>query len=573
MLHDSLAVMKTPRKGRFLFPVVPSILLGLVALLAAWLAPNHYPPWTSFHGETGAFAAICLLAFAGVLQGLHARADLLTCAGLALAALIATQWAAGQIAYGGDALVSILYVLGAVLSFALGHIADPRRRIQAFSLLGGATLAAAAMNVLIGVLQWLYREQTLGIFAADRGPDMRVYGNLGQPNHMATLCLMGVVMALWFAHRAALKRWQFLVLVAWLSLGLVLTESRAGLLGAVAVGVVLLAGRKWLPGSVRFVAVWWSGITAGYLLLPLLNANLLLTPARSQQLTDDNQRFVMWRQALAAIGDAPWLGHGWRQTMPALKEAALQVPGRLPTDYAHNLALDLFIWVGVPLALALIAAILWWLVRRWVRIAGAQQLLLFAATVPVFVHSQFEFPFAYAYFLFPAAWLLGALDAEVMHLPHEPARIRMKTVMLFAIAAYAALCGAVASEYLQAEEDYRVMRFELRRVGRVPAGHAPPQLVLLTQLQELLEMGRIQPAPGMTAETLERLRVASESNGWATLDLNYATALGFNGQPEEASRRLAQLERVYGEVSAQNAYAMFRAYQASQPGLAQVRVP
>jgi hypothetical protein len=193
----------------------------------------------------------------------------------------------------------------------------------------------------------------------------------------------------------------------------------------------------------------------------------------------------------------------------------------------------------------------------------------------VLVHSQFEFPFAYAYFLFPAAWLLGVLDADVSDRSPMPVSGsgRAKPVLLGVLAGYTVLCGAVVSEYLQAEEDYRVMRFELRRVGRVPAGYAPPQLALLTQLQELLEMGRIRPAPGMSSETLGRLRVASENNGWATLDLNYATALGFNGQPEEASRRLVQLERVYGKVSAQNAYAMFRTYQASQPGLAQVRVP
>ena len=38
---------------------------GLFGLFLAWNMPNHYPPWTAFHGELAAALAACLL-FAGV---------------------------------------------------------------------------------------------------------------------------------------------------------------------------------------------------------------------------------------------------------------------------------------------------------------------------------------------------------------------------------------------------------------------------------------------------------------------------------------------------------------------------
>jgi O-antigen ligase len=574
MLQSTSIVGNAPLTGRFLFVFVPVLsLLGWAGLVAAWLAPNHYPPWTSFHGEAVAFAALCCLLAARVCRAVPVRGGSAAWAVPLLVLLISAQLAAGQIAYFGDALVSALFVVGAGGAFWLGQEAERDVTDEALHWLSIAFAVGAGANVFIGLLQWLHMEQTLGIFAADRGPDMRVYANLGQPNHLATLCLLGIAGVIWLRSRARIRRWHFVLLVSWLSFGLLLTESRAGLLGAVGVGLMLVWGRRWFPGARTFVSAWWGALAVGHVLIPSISEFLFLAPARSQRLADDNQRFVMWRQAVSAIQDAPWLGHGWRQTMRALKQAANDVPGRLPTDYAHNLALDLLVWVGIPFGMLLTGFAAFWLLRAWRRIADSRQLLLMTATLPVLVHSLFEFPFAYAYFLFPAAWLLGALAGA------QTPTLRARTLswgrpgVAVLLCVFASVSVVVGSEYLKAEEDYRVMRFELRRVGQLPIGYESPQLVMLDQLGELLQMGRVQAGPGMSHQTLERLRLVSTTNGWATLDLTYAVALGFNGQPEEASRRLAQIERVYGQPSAQQAYAMFRAYRASRAGLEKVRAP
>jgi O-antigen ligase len=574
MLQSTLHVGKAPLAGRFLFAEAVLASLALASLFLGWLAPNHYLPWTSFHGEAAAFAALCLLAASTTLRSAWLRPDGVTVGALFVVGVILLQWALGQIAYTGDAALSALFVAGFAIAHALGRAQPAAEAPRRMTLLAGTVVAAACISVFIGLLQWQHLEQTFGIFAADRGPDMRVYGNLAQPNHLATLCLMGVVLALWLRHSAVIRRWQFVLLAAWLSFGLTITESRSGLLGVGAVGVALLLRRRVLPGAQRFVNLWWAGLAVAYLLLPRLNDLLLLAPARTQSLGDDNSRLVMWRQALAAIGDAPWLGHGWRQTMYALKKASIAVPGSLVTDYAHNLVLDVLIWVGIPLGILMLALAAAWLLRLWRRIVDARELLLFAAIIPVLVHSQFEFPFAYAYFLLPVAWLLGALAASQANAQGRkavrPWPATMSTALLLG---FASVCFLVALEYVEVEEDYRVMRFELRRVGQVPTGYSVPQIHVLTQLRDVLEMGRVEPKAGLSPEVLERLQKTSEHNGWATLDMNYALALAYNGKPEEASRRLAQLQNVYGRHTAQHSYAMFRAYQAAHPGLERVRVP
>lgn len=568
---------KTPRLGRFLFPLAkPLMVLGAVAMLAGWLAPNHYPPWTSFHEDAAGFAALYLFCLARALQPRPAPLGAWVALPIALLVLVAVQWQAGQILHGGDALLSALFLAGAALACWLGTCMHDERRPDPLSGLAALVVTAASLSTLVGLLQWLGREQTLGIFAVDRGPDMRVFANLGQPNLLANLCVTGIALIVWLRHQDLLRRWQFVALLAWLSLGLTLTESRSGLACALALGALWLWNGRAVAGLRTTVLAWWSGLAAGYLLLPRLNDWLLLASARGVRLQDDNSRFMLWRQALVAIQDAPWLGYGWRQTMLAMKAATLQVPGHLATDYAHNFALDLLIWVGVPLGLLLLLAVAWWLLRAWLRIAGARELFLLSALLPFVVHSVFEFPFAYSFFLFPAAWLAGALGAsQAARRAAVPPRPRRDLRWLLAATSLgcAVLALAACIEYLHAEEDYRVMRFELRKVGQTPAGYEAPDLVLLTQLKALLEVGRLTPQAGMAPETIRRIGEVSARNGWATLDLTYAAALGLNGHPAEAERQLALIRTVYGKEAAEQAYAFFRAFQAEHPELRKVRVP
>jgi hypothetical protein len=130
-----------------------------------------------------------------------------------------------------------------------------------------------------------------------------------------------------------------------------------------------------------------------------------------------------------------------------------------------------------------------------------------------------------------------------------------------------------AVDYLKAEEDYRVMRFELRNVGRTPDGYETPNLLLLTQLDELLKAGRIVPRPRMPESELTRMREVSRHFAWATLQLKYAVALALNGQPQMAEHEMHLLRSIYGDGSYEQARQMWRDMQAQYPGLATVRLP
>lgn len=551
--------------------------MGAGAFVIAWLAPNHYPPWPSFHGEFAAFAGLIALCCAvlSVRKPIVFHKALLIF--LLLSGIVCAQWGWGQIAYGGDALVSCLYMLGLALAWWLGaNLVSIKRRANDLAML--LALGATA-SVFIAMLQWLRMEATLGIFAADLGPGMRPFGNLGQPNHLATLALMGIVSASALYFESQLKKWQWVSLVAFLTFGLILTQSRAGLLSAFTLGVFFLVynRRLWRRGSWKIIATWWITLAALVNLWGPINEALYLQPARDELTAQDRPRVIMWKQMVAAVEQSPWVGYGLRQTVVAQKVGANTVEGTLPTDYAHNLPLDLLVWLGIPLGGSLIVLIGYWLLNAARRIKTSTEFFLLAAVIPVGVHSLLEFPFAYAYFLFPVGWLLGALSAQQHPDPAKPGshfRKFSQLGMAASVFIFAGLCSWVAVEYLKVEEDYQVMRFEMRRVGTIPANYSPPRLTLLTQFDEVLNVGRMVPSVGMSPQELSRMRIASNNLSWATLQLNYAVALSLNGQAEEATRQLQNLRNVYGAKSYEQALEVFINLKNSKyPQLASVKLP
>jgi hypothetical protein len=573
---------RAPREGRF--SLVPQLLaaFGSLALLCGWLVPNHYPPWTSFHNEVAGFAALVAFGFFALFSRRSFRFDQASLIFLALTALVALQWVGGQIMYGGDAIVSSLYLIGLALAWWIGaNSASPERTAQqSLTLFASLVVAGAMLSVFVATLQWLRLESSWGIFAADRGPTMRPFGNLGQPNHLATLALMGIAMSCALYIQRLIRRWQVIALVTWLSWGLILSESRTGLLSAFLLGAMFVwrGRRAWGLGDWKSVVIWWAALLAlSSLLAPLSEALLLQAGRGDVSLTRDDLRMVMWRQSVSAIQQSPWLGYGWRQTVVGQKAGANVVEGTLATDYAHNLGLDLLLWVGIPLGVFLLALAGFWLVKAIRKSEGPYQFALLAGILPVGVHSMFEFPFAFSYFLFPVGWMLGALAAS-QHRNKARTEISRASMGWFAAAAglivFSGLCVLVVKEYLQVEEDYRVMRFELRNVGKTPAGYVTPRLVLLTQLEETLKVGRMVPFPGMPARDIERLRIANASQAWATLQLSYAVALALNDQPEEATHQLRNLRALYGPDTYKQVSEIFLRLQAERyPQLALVKLP
>ena len=559
-------------------------LVTLLTLSLGWILSDHFPPWTSFHAEAPAFAAgvlalVSCFYFSKSQRG-ALKLPVAVLLPLALGLIALFQWLAGQVMYGGDALVAVIYLMTFAIAWVWGYqwaTVDTSGRL--IEVVSAVLLVAGLITTWQVMAQWLYVEVYFNGWVLDAMKESRPTGNLGQPNQTATLLLMSVVAAVILAQKGRYGFKTLVALLVMLGWAVVLTQSRTALLSA----AVLTAGYwafNWSDPTKRRerigALVWFGGLLlAGWL---LQQANAIHVASKqgigAENMVTTGARPLMWMQLLAALMERPWFGYGWQQVSMAHQAGAMQIAGTTQTSYAHNAVLDLALVIGLPLAVLVLGLVAWWLLRRYpvLRKHPDASRALFL-TLPFFVHAQLELPHAYAYFLVPVGLLLGAIDAWTRPATALTKAVSGKAALVFA-AAWCALLGAVAYEYMLVEEDFRVNRFENRRLGETPEDYRPPELLLLTQFGDMLQAMRLRAEPGMTAEQLTTLERASTRYIWAPLLYRTALAHALNHQPEVAQRHLLTIKRMFhAEIYEEGRVSWLRMQKDRYPELAAVRLP
>lgn len=531
---------------------------AVVLLILSWLVPLHFPPWMSWHSEALAFSAVFLLAWYGLARVLRSDGPrtvavpvaALPVIGLALVA--ALQRASGLMTFWGDVWVIWFYMALCVTCLILGFAAasasaQPRATTDTsapLTLLAFALLLGAFASTVIALAQvfsvWEHSEWIVPM------PVLRRPGaNLAQSNHLATLLVMGVASLLFLYESRKLGRIASSLILLFLGIGLTATESRTGLLGSFALLLWWLAKRRHIGST---TPAWVAGVAgAGFALSfwawpTLLNSMLLSYQAGVD--TTSNMRLYLWQQLLEAVSLKPWLGWGIHEVAQAHNAVAHSYSVSSPLTYSHNIVLDLALWLGLPLATVLLIVTAIWL---WRCARAAKQLLPWyglAVVLPLALHSMLEYPFAYAYFLAPVMFALGAVEASLG--ARALLRMGIKPVAALLLVITAVLAWSVV-EYLEIEEDFRVARFESLRIGSPPPGHQRPKVILYTQLGLLLDDARITPSPNMSAEAMQLVKNAALHYPWSATQYRYAVALALNGNPVEAARQLQVMRRLWGE--------------------------
>ncbi len=335
------------------------------------------------------------------------------------------------------------------------------------------------------------------------------------------------------------------MLLLLLCLGIVITESRTGALSLLLLlGWWLLKRRRIGDPTSAWIGVGWGvGFVGMFWAWPRL-LNLMLLTEQAMVNATSSLRLEVWSQLLHAVMLKPWWGWGFHQVAQAHNAVADAYAVSAPFSYSHNLLLDLMLWFGIPLTCVLVLITGIWL---WRRIRAANQLLPWyglAVALPLAVHSMLEYPFAYAYFLAPVMFALGAVEGSLGVKPLL--RVGAKPVALVLLATTLALAWSVV-EYLQIEEDFRVARFEALRIGSKPLEHQPPTIILFDQLGVLLDDARITPTPNMSAQAMQTVKHAALYYPWSATQYRYALALALNGDPVEAARQFRVIRLFWGE--------------------------
>jgi O-antigen ligase len=511
----------------------------------------HFPPWVSWHGEAVAFFSVLVFSWVGLVwvarKNLSGRIAFPFAALplLALGLLVWLQSAAGLITFGGDALVTTQYLALCVASMALGfficHQEDSPR------LLAWTLLAAAFFSSIVALVQvfdvwessqWISRMPQL----------RRPGGNLGQPNQLATLQLMGLASLLFLFESRKLRALPSGLLALCLLMALAATESRTGILSYGAMVVWWFMKHKSCASRLSswVIASLFLGFMGLFWIWPQIVDAVQVTGTSGVAAhvnTGTGTRWLVWSQLMEAVLLRPWWGWGLGQVSTAHNAVAHAYAISEPFSYSHNIVLDLALGMGLPLTLFAVAGTAFWL---WRRARAANDLVLWYCLIlmlPVAVHSMLEFPFAYAYFLAPVMCALGILEGR---LGAKPAfHLGVKPVVVGLLLGTAVMAWSVV-EYIAIEEDFRVVRFESLRVGKTPTDYERPHIVLLTQLDALLEAGRIVPAPNLSPERMELLRKVALRFPWTATQNRYALSLALNGNPQEALRLLKVMRAMHG---------------------------
>ncbi len=545
--------------------------VGLAFLFLGWNAPNHYPPWTTFHLELFSALGLCLLCVAvsfgvqrhrqphghaagGVLPTERFRVPLPLSARvwLLLALLPMLQLLAGGLVFRGDAWIGLLYGLGMVLGLYVGMLwAAQQGRAQVLRVLWITFVLGGLAACGLALVQWL-RLSTPGWWAMELIDD-RPYASFAQPNHLGLLMVMAIVaVTALFESRALVHRWVWAVTVGFFGWGLLMSQSRSAALALAGVALLWALTRKRVPTRLR-----WSDLLFGVLVGLLLSALvdplqrvLLLKSTEFRASADAGPRQWIWLHFWAAIRERPWAGYGFNQGVAALAEVAGQVHPSRNVVFAHNVVLDLMTWVGIPLAVVVSGGLAFWMFG-WLRrdpdsTLMAQRHWVFAVWLALALQSMLEFPYTHSYFLLPAALLAGAVTPMPQQRSPPPgaAFAASRWVMMLAAAA-ALLLGLLSWEYLWLEEDFRFNRFAHANFGNLPTHEALTKPLLLDQLAALNASANIKIAPGMSADELQQLHVLARRFHILSTRLDYAKALALNGRMADAQHELQVIRSVF----------------------------
>ncbi len=428
-----------------------------------------------------------------------------------------------------------------------------------FSVLAAVLVVAGFCSLALAAAQYCAPSGWGAPWIAPVSSSGRVGANLRQPNHLSSLLL--AAMAAWvYLHESAGARWfrkprvtrvAVTLGMVGLVIGVVLTASRTG-----AVCVLLLAAWGILDRQLsRFSRVVLA-------MLPLVYAVSWVAFGEWAQMHDrsfagaaqlhaadiSSSRFAIWSNALELIRQNPWSGVGWGEfnfawTLTPFPDR----PGAF-FDHSHNLFLQLWVELGVPLGTLVLALMLWALwkaIENAAKAVGPSAPLLRAALMMVLmmgVHSLLEYPLWYAYFLLPTAFAWGVCLATAV--PSEPASTEHPSSIRGTLSSKVVIACALL---MTAGACYSIYDYQ-RVVGIFvpPANAAPLDQRIATGQRSLFFAHHAHYAAVTTAprpsEVMESFKSASHYLLDARLMMAWAKALNESGEVDKARYIAARLK-------------------------------
>ncbi len=340
---------------------------------------------------------------------------------LLLKAALGTSWALNE----GTLLIYIGYVLGAAAATLVGYVlASSNSWEWTEKAVTRVLLVAAAIAAIGSLMQYLGIDGTWMGLSPSAEPG-RTYGFVRQPNHQSTFLNIALAGLIFLRIKRNLHNVSWYLMVPILVMAIVTTGSRTGVVQL----LVLLGLNLWVHRTYVGRAIWevLLALIVSWLILYMGNKWLDVAFYGVNKVTQTSNeglglRGVMWQSTWLMIQERPWLGHVIHSFQPSFFLQGYAVEAMMVMENPHNMFLQMAFEFGVPMALALYAAILWLcisLMGNMSKNEGAQ--LVGGGVICILIHAQLEYPLWYSHFLFPFMFLVGiylaALSLDAIRLP------------------------------------------------------------------------------------------------------------------------------------------------------------
>lgn len=429
--------------------------LGIVSLIFVlpFLHPHHQAPISTFYQEWVA-AVLIVLAAGLMLLSFGSRALPLPESSwlpLMLAGIVGLQVRLDHAASSYHATLYTGYLFLTILGMAMGRSLRDRlgrgRCVYAFAW--ACTLGALASS-LAAVFQLHDIGVEYGLVFPNQG---RVTGNLAQANQFTAYLWFGVASGAYLGVMRKLHPAIAVATVCVLLLISFLSGSRGNVVFALALGAMCSVFRyKGLIGSkdYRYLVSGVVFYVVAYLFVPAwlrelgLYSGYTLAERTANELSGSSQRAWIWwlggqgflSNPLIGVGigklpwfaytSAPWGPEGYDEYVP---------------EHAHNIFLHLGAELGIAAPVLVAGVMAWWLIALLRRGLESEHLWLLMCLAILFIYANVEYPLWFAYFLLPAAIMMGLSSA-----PHSPSALALRMAPVAGIMVMALTVG-LASMY------------------------------------------------------------------------------------------------------------------------------
>lgn len=523
--------------------------LWVVGTAFCWLLPNHYLPWGTFHSE--ALMAVMMLT-AGFMVGYKNtwRIPGLSILFLILACIVGIQAGLHLIFKYGTAWITALYFLGAAICTCLGMTWEKVRPGQPLGAIFSAILLGATLTIGLQLFQWLGLTDILDIWSM--GPSTgRPFGNIGQPNQTATFLLWALISIGWLNEEKYIRGRFALFFALFILFGIALTYSRTAW-----IGLVILFICTWYWRNIwrdRRTAWTMAGLVAYFIgtvgFIGWLNGQVSLGSTLGDgelARMSSELRPAAWHLFVDAITARPWFGYGANQVSWAqLQVSPSNVTLNILFGHAHNLILDLFLWFGIPIGLGVVIWLSMWFYNKISKVTKPVHAWPVLMILIVGNHAMLELPLHYAYFLFPTCLVAGIASTENKSKILQTFCLYLPKKMIYfffwpLIFSVSILLAILIYDYMKVESSYTDLRFELAKIQYRVRG-SPPEVILLTQWHDFIELARTEPNDLVSSELLEKTIGTVATLSSPSVIYKLATILSIAGRVAEAETWLIRL--------------------------------